>query len=155
MKIKAHWRQYIEARGGSGLSQTAYCHQQGLNRKTFSVWSQRVENYLSLEKNAPLELLPVQLEPSSPIASSRAILDAVSLCTVHSLNYLRQYHLVGQGDNFDAYPDQVCQQAWTKPFRYLRLLPCVCATELTKTTLLYIICNHIVHARVHLANLTW
>ncbi|MGZ8946889.1 MAG: IS66 family insertion sequence element accessory protein TnpA [Methylococcaceae bacterium] len=35
---------HIEARRGSGLSQTAYCHQQGLNRKTFSVWPRRVED---------------------------------------------------------------------------------------------------------------
>jgi hypothetical protein len=42
MKINAHWRRHIEARRGSGLSQAAYCHQQGLNRKTFSGGPRRV-----------------------------------------------------------------------------------------------------------------
>jgi hypothetical protein len=35
MKIHAHWRRHVEAWRESGLSQAAYCQQQGLNRKTF------------------------------------------------------------------------------------------------------------------------
>jgi hypothetical protein len=50
----------------------AYCHQQGLNRKTFSVWARRIQDDLSLNKNAPLELLPVQLEPSAAVISNQA-----------------------------------------------------------------------------------
>jgi len=70
MKIHTHWRRHVEAWRESGLSQAAYCQQQGLNRKTFSVWTRRVQGDLSLDKNAPLELLPIQLESSTPVAST-------------------------------------------------------------------------------------
>jgi len=72
MKIHAHWRRHVEAWREGGLSQADYCHQQGLNRKTFSVWTRGVQGDLSLDKDAPLELLPVQLESSAPVASTPA-----------------------------------------------------------------------------------
>jgi hypothetical protein len=72
MKINAHWRRHVEAWRESGLSQADYCRQQGLNHKTFSVWTRRVKRDLSLDKGAPLELLPVQLQPSAPVASIQA-----------------------------------------------------------------------------------
>jgi hypothetical protein len=72
MKIHAHWQRHVEAWRESGLSQAAYCQQQGLNRKTFSKWTRRVQVDLSLDKDAPLDLLPVQLEPSPPVASTQA-----------------------------------------------------------------------------------
>jgi hypothetical protein len=72
MKIHAHWRRHVEVWRGSGLSQAAYCHQQGFNRKTFSVWTRRVQVDLSLDKDTPLESLPVQLEPSAPVARMQA-----------------------------------------------------------------------------------
>ena len=72
MKINAHWWRHVEAWRESGLSQADYCRQQGLNHKTFSVWTRRVQVDLSLDKNAPLDLLPVQLEPSPSVASSQA-----------------------------------------------------------------------------------
>ena len=37
MKINAQWQRHVEAWRESGLSQADYCHQQGLNRKTFSL----------------------------------------------------------------------------------------------------------------------
>jgi hypothetical protein len=70
MKIHAHWRRHVEAWRESGLSQAAYCHQQGLNRKTFSVWTRRIQGDSSLGKGTPLELRPIQLEPSAPVAST-------------------------------------------------------------------------------------
>ena len=72
MKINAHWYRHVEAWRESGLSQADYCRQQGLNHKTFSVWTRRVQVDLSLDKDAPLDLLPVQLEPSAPVASTQA-----------------------------------------------------------------------------------
>ena len=72
MKINAHWRRHVEAWRESGLSQAAYCHQQGLNRKTFSVWTRRIQDNLSLNKNASLELLPVHLEPLAAVTSNQA-----------------------------------------------------------------------------------
>ena len=74
MKIHTQWRQHVKVWRESGLSQADYCQQQGLNRKTFSVWTRRVQGDLSLDKGAPLELLPVQLEPSAPVASTPASL---------------------------------------------------------------------------------
>jgi len=70
MKIHTQWRQHVKVWRESGLSQADYCQQQGLNRKTFSVWTRRVQGDLSLDKGTPLELLPVQLEPSALVAST-------------------------------------------------------------------------------------
>jgi len=61
MKIHTHWRRHVEAWRESGLSQAAYCHQQGLNRKTFSVWTRRIQGDSPLGKGAPLELRSIQL----------------------------------------------------------------------------------------------
>jgi hypothetical protein len=72
MKIHTQWRQHVKVWRESGFSQADYCQQQGLNRKTFSVWTRRVQGDLSLDKGTPLELLPVQLEPSAPVASTPA-----------------------------------------------------------------------------------
>jgi len=71
MKINAHWRRHVEAWRESGLSQAVYCRQQGLNHKTFSVWTRRVQVDLTLDKNAPLGLLPVQVESSASVASTQ------------------------------------------------------------------------------------
>jgi len=70
MKIKAHWQRHVKAWRESGLNQADYCRQQSLNHKTFSVWALRVQGGLSLDKDALLDLLPVQLEPSPPVAST-------------------------------------------------------------------------------------
>ena len=70
MKINTQWWRHVNAWRESGLSQADYCRQQGLNRKTFSVWTRRIQVDLSLDKDAPLELLPVQLESSPPVAST-------------------------------------------------------------------------------------
>jgi hypothetical protein len=72
MKINAHWRRHVEAWRESGLSQAVYCRQQGLNHKTFSVWTRRVQADPSLDKNAPLCLLPVQVKPTASVASTQA-----------------------------------------------------------------------------------
>ncbi len=68
MKIHTQWRQHVEARRESGLSQADYCRQQGLNPKTFSTWTQRE---LSFDKTAPLEIIPVHVASSVPVAYHR------------------------------------------------------------------------------------
>ena len=70
MKINANWRRHVEAWRESGLSQADYCHQQNLNRKTFSVWTRRVQDDLSLSKDSPLELISVQVTPSAPVVTA-------------------------------------------------------------------------------------
>jgi hypothetical protein len=66
MKIHAHWQRHVEAWRGSGLSQADYCRQQNLNRKTFSLWTRRVQEDLSMSKDdSPLELISVQVTPSA------------------------------------------------------------------------------------------
>jgi hypothetical protein len=72
MKINAHWRRHVEIWRESGLSQADYCRQQGLNHKTFSVWTRRVQVDLSMDKSAALDLLPVQVEPSPSVAGTQA-----------------------------------------------------------------------------------
>ena len=63
MKINAHWQRHVEAWRKSGLSQADYCRQQGLNHKTFSVWTRRVQDDLSLNKDVPVEFISVQVAP--------------------------------------------------------------------------------------------
>jgi hypothetical protein len=70
MKINANWRRHVEAWRESGLSQADYCCQQNLNRKTFSLWTQRVQDDLSLSKDSPLELISVQVTPSAPVVTA-------------------------------------------------------------------------------------
>lgn len=59
MKIHTQWQQYLEAWRESGLSQADYCRQHGLNHKTFSVWTRRVQDDLSLSQDVSLELISV------------------------------------------------------------------------------------------------
>jgi hypothetical protein len=63
MALSARWRNHIEAWQQSGLSQAAYCRQQGLNANTFSG---RLRDYRALPppKPAELKLLPVRVESS-------------------------------------------------------------------------------------------
>ena len=65
MKIHTQWWRHVEAWRASGLSQADYCRQQGLNPKTFSAWARRA---LPLDKDAPLEVIAVQVTPSAPTA---------------------------------------------------------------------------------------
>lgn len=69
MKIHTQWWQHVEAWRESGLSQADYCRQQDLNPKTFSTWARRA---LPIDKDAPLEIIPVQVAPSVPVASAHA-----------------------------------------------------------------------------------
>jgi hypothetical protein len=72
MKINAQRQRHVEAWRGSGLSQADYCRQQNLNRKTFSVWTRRVQGDLSLNKDVPVEFISVQVAPSVPVATTEA-----------------------------------------------------------------------------------
>ena len=73
MKINTQWWRHVNAWRESGLSQADYCRQQGLNPKTLSAWSRRA---LPIDKNAPLEVIAVQVTPSAPavIADTNVIL---------------------------------------------------------------------------------
>lgn len=72
MKKHTQWQQHVKAWHGSGLSQADYCRQQGLNAKTFSVWVRRCQRELSIDKDAPLEIIPIQVAASVPDAPAQA-----------------------------------------------------------------------------------
>ena len=55
MKINAQWRRHVETWRESGLSQADYCRQQNLDPKTFSLWTRRVQDDLSLSMDSPLD----------------------------------------------------------------------------------------------------
>jgi hypothetical protein len=67
MKINTQWCRHVEAWRESSLSQADYCRQQDLNPKTFSAWTRRE---LPMGKDAPLELITVQVLPSVPAATT-------------------------------------------------------------------------------------
>ena len=70
MKINTQWQRHVEAWRESELSQADYCRQQNLNRKTFSLWTRRVQDDLSLSKDSPLELISVQVTPSAHVVTA-------------------------------------------------------------------------------------
>jgi hypothetical protein len=72
MKIKTQWRRHVESWRVSGLSQADYCHQHGLNRKTFSLWTRRDQGDPSMDRDTSLELISVQVLPSGPVATAEA-----------------------------------------------------------------------------------
>ena len=106
MKINAQWRRHVEAWRESGLSQADYCRQQGLNRKTFSLWTRRDQGDLSMDKDTPLELIPVQVAPSAPVATAEASAYCFGFRTVHSLNCPQPCRLVGWRNCCDAWLNQ-------------------------------------------------
>ena len=64
MKIHTQRWRHVEAWRESRLTQAAYCRQQGLNPKTFSAWARCA---LPIDKDAPLEVISVQVTPSAVI----------------------------------------------------------------------------------------
>ena len=72
MKKHTQWQSHVEAWRKSGLSQADYCRQQSLNAKSFSVWVRRCQHELSMNKDAPLEIIPIQVAPSVPAAPAQA-----------------------------------------------------------------------------------
>jgi hypothetical protein len=61
MALSAHWKQHIEAWQATGLSQAAYCRQQGLNSGTFSA---RLREYRASPAPEVPALIPIRLEPA-------------------------------------------------------------------------------------------
>ena len=49
-----------------------YCHQPGVNRKTFSLWTRRDQGDPSMDRDTSLELIAVQVPPSLPLATTEA-----------------------------------------------------------------------------------
>jgi hypothetical protein len=72
MKINTQWQRHVEAWRESGLSQADYCHQHGLNRKTFSLWTRRDQGDPSRDRDASLDLIAVHVSPSVPAATAEA-----------------------------------------------------------------------------------
>ena len=62
MALTIKWINYIEAWQLSGLKQSAYCRQQGLNDNTFAA---RLSEYRKVQKGTLPALIPVQLKPST------------------------------------------------------------------------------------------
>ena len=86
MKINVQWLRHVEAWRESGFSQADYCRQQGINRKTFSVWTRRVQGDLSMNKHASLELISVQVAPAS-VATAEA--SAIMLWLAHGAQLVK------------------------------------------------------------------
>jgi len=63
MTITSHWVSHIEAWQGSGLSQAAYCRQQGINGRTFAA---RLSDYRQSRQGTAVTLIPVQITPLPP-----------------------------------------------------------------------------------------
>ncbi len=89
-RIRAKWQQHITAQQASGLTQTAYYREQGLNRKYFSLWKSKLAKpetavATATSETAKPELIPVIVKPEVPFAteSSKSV-PPISSCTVPS-----------------------------------------------------------------------
>jgi hypothetical protein len=69
MGLPVKWINHIEAWQSSGLKQSAYCQQQGLNYKTFAA---RLSDYRKAQQALAPVLIPVQVvkPPMPPVADS-------------------------------------------------------------------------------------
>ena len=68
MKLQQHKQRHIEAWKASGMSQAAYCREQGLNAKTFGNWLRIYRD--DCADNQTATLVPVTIKPeSSPMNS--------------------------------------------------------------------------------------
>ena len=62
------WESHVEAWRRSGLTQTIYCRQQGLNYKSFTV---RVSQFRKKPDGGLPALIPIQLQPAIPNTAIR------------------------------------------------------------------------------------
>jgi len=63
VKLQQSQQKHIEAWQSSGLSQAAYCREQGLNAKTFGNWLRIYRN--GCAGNQPATLVPVTIKPAA------------------------------------------------------------------------------------------
>jgi len=63
MALSKRWLAHIEAWQSSGLKQSAYCRQYGLNSRTFAA---RLLDYRKSRGAMPLALIPVQVQDAAP-----------------------------------------------------------------------------------------
>jgi hypothetical protein len=66
MALSKRWLAHIEAWQSSGLKQSVYCRQHGLNSRTFAA---RLSDYRKSRRASPLALIPVQVQDSAPPAA--------------------------------------------------------------------------------------
>ena len=85
MKINTHWLLHVEAWRESGLSQADYCRQQGLNRKTFSLWTRCDQGNPSMDRGTSLELNSVQASSLDEAMRNRGF---INFETSISLRYI-------------------------------------------------------------------
>jgi hypothetical protein len=96
---QAFWRRHWAAWQSGGLSQRAYCQQQGLSFSAFSYWRSRVKGALKGSPPAPT-FVPVRIEPALAAADaaftggSEPPIPAVTGCGVEiRLAYGRTIHV--------------------------------------------------------------
>lgn len=65
MALSKQWLDHIAAWQDSGLTQSAYCRQQGLNTHTFTA---RLSEYRKRGPSSPPALIPVQVQLTPPPA---------------------------------------------------------------------------------------
>jgi len=80
-KVRATWRQHIDAQLASGLNQAEYCRAHGLQPKYFSLWKRRLDVAAPTAEAASaagapapvvLPLIPVTIKPE-PVAVAVAV----------------------------------------------------------------------------------
>jgi hypothetical protein len=68
------WRQHVEAWQASGLTQAAYCQQQGLNPYTFTGWRRRFTATLATRPG----VMPIRVSPTDPAPAAAMVLRLAS-----------------------------------------------------------------------------
>jgi hypothetical protein len=68
------WRQHVEAWQASGLTQAAYCRQQGLNPFTFTGWRRR----LTATPATSPGVIPIRVSLTDPASAAAVVLRLAS-----------------------------------------------------------------------------
>lgn len=68
------WRQHVETWQASGLTQAAYCQQQGLNPHTFNGWRRR---FTATPTTSP-GVIPIRVSPTAPAPAAAVVLRLAS-----------------------------------------------------------------------------
>lgn len=70
MALSDQQKYHIEAWQASGLTKTAYCHQVGLNVKTFARWCRLARQAAGADAPA---LIPVRLQPEPSVSGALSL----------------------------------------------------------------------------------
>jgi hypothetical protein len=72
IEIRARWQQRVNAQRASGIAQTQWCRENGIEPKYFSLWKSKLAKLAAAAKMSPstsAQLVPVTIRPNAAKAA--------------------------------------------------------------------------------------